>query len=146
MNTFNVWLIVVSLIFILYYKRFLQFVGPCNLNASIRNQPTLIFSAAIYTLVAVAARSKLMWRPYAFMNSCHLNCSFFSALFVRLAVCLSVSYTFFFLHLRLFQFHNANFCRSWHISSLEEYVSMFLISKKNRFRLVVILAKEPGYL
>lgn len=37
---------------------------------------------------------------------------------------------FFFLHLRLFQFPNANFCRSWHISSLEEYVSMFLISKK----------------
>ena len=48
------------------------FRSPCNLNASIGKQPTVTFSTDIYTPVALEERSKLIWRPNVFMNSCQL--------------------------------------------------------------------------
>ena len=74
-NIFCISLIVVF--FILYYYILLQcvvhaFRSPCNVNASIGKQPTVTFSTGIYTPVAVEERSKLIWRPNAFMNSCQL--------------------------------------------------------------------------
>ena len=63
--------------FSLYYYILLQcvvyaFRSPCNVNASIGKQPTVTFSTGIYTPVVVEERSKLIWRPNAFMSSCQL--------------------------------------------------------------------------
>lgn len=49
------------------------FCSPCILNASTGKQSTVALLISIYTPVAADERSKRMWRPNVFTNSCQLK-------------------------------------------------------------------------
>lgn len=68
--------------------RFLQsmvhaFKSPCNLNASIGKQPTVIVSTSIYAPAANQKRLKIIWWSNNFINSSQFNIKSFQNSFLK---------------------------------------------------------------